>query len=91
MPVFSRLTAYAVAVGILFASAGAALAGLGQPSPWQIGLQDAASPVMDDIIWFHNFLLWIIAGDHRLRSRSAGDRDRAVQRARQSDPVAHHA
>jgi len=60
MPVFSRLTAYAVTVGILFASAGAALAGVGQPSPWQLGLQDAGSPVMADIIWFHDFLLWII-------------------------------
>ena len=35
-------------------------AGLGQPSPWQIGFQQSATPVMDDIIWFHDFLLWII-------------------------------
>jgi len=41
--------------------ADAALAGLGQPSPWQMTLQQSASPVMDDIIWFHDFLLWIIA------------------------------
>jgi cytochrome c oxidase subunit 2 len=34
---------------------------LGQPSPWQLGLQQSASPVMDDIVWFHDFLLWIIA------------------------------
>ena len=60
MPVFSRLIAYAVTVGMLLASAGAALAGVGQPSPWELGLQDAASPVMADIIWFHDFLLWII-------------------------------
>jgi cytochrome c oxidase subunit II len=40
----------------------AAQAGLGQPSDWQMGLQQAASPVMDDIIWFHTFLLWIITG-----------------------------
>jgi cytochrome c oxidase subunit 2 len=39
---------------------GAALAGLGQPSPWQIGLQQSASPVMVDIVWFHDFLLYII-------------------------------
>jgi len=40
----------------------AALAGLGQPSPWQVGLQQSASPVMDNIIWFHDFLLYIITG-----------------------------
>jgi cytochrome c oxidase subunit 2 len=33
----------------------------GQPHPWQIGLQPGATPVMDDIIWFHDFLLWLIA------------------------------
>ena len=31
--------------------------GLGQPEPWQIGLQGAASPVAEDIHWFHNVLL----------------------------------
>jgi cytochrome c oxidase subunit 2 len=43
-------------------SAGTAMAGLGQPSPWQFGLQQSASPVMDNIIWFHDFLLYIITG-----------------------------
>jgi cytochrome c oxidase subunit 2 len=62
MPVFSRLTAFALTLGILFAGAGAALADVGRPSPWQLGLQDAASPVMVDITWFHDFLLWIITG-----------------------------
>jgi cytochrome c oxidase subunit 2 len=37
-------------------------AGVGQPSPWQIGMQDAVTPVMTDVIWFHNLLLWIITG-----------------------------
>jgi cytochrome c oxidase subunit II len=46
----------------LCASAGAAFAQVGQPAPWQLGLQDAASPVMVDISWFHDFLLWIISG-----------------------------
>ena len=32
----------------------------GQPHPWQFGLQSAATPVMDDIIWFHDFLLYLI-------------------------------
>jgi cytochrome c oxidase subunit II len=60
MPVFSRLTTCALTAGSLFAGAGAAFAGIGQPSPWQLGLQDAASPVMADVIAFHNFLLWVI-------------------------------
>src|SRR5271154_825316 len=60
MPVFSRLSAYAVTMGASLAGAGTALADVGQPSPWALGLQEAASPVMADIVWFHNFLLWII-------------------------------
>ena len=61
MKVFSPLTAIAVATGALLGSASAAFAGLGQPSPWQIGMQEAASPVMQDIVSFHDFLLWVIA------------------------------
>jgi cytochrome c oxidase subunit II len=60
MPVLSRFGAFTVAIGTLLASARLAFAGTGQPSPWQLGLQDAASPVMVDIVSFHNFLLWII-------------------------------
>jgi cytochrome c oxidase subunit 2 len=37
-----------------------ALAVFGQPSPWQVGMQQSVSPVMDHIIWFHDFLLYII-------------------------------
>jgi cytochrome c oxidase subunit 2 len=33
---------------------------MGQPSPWQMGMQQAASPIMDTITWFHDFLLYII-------------------------------
>jgi cytochrome c oxidase subunit 2 len=60
MPGLSRLSATALIFGILLASAGSAFAGLGQPTPWQLGLQEAASPVMEDINSFHNFVLWII-------------------------------
>jgi cytochrome c oxidase subunit II len=56
----SRLTAIAVTVVALFAGASAAYAGLGQPTPWEMDLQDAASPIMADIIGFHTFLVWVI-------------------------------
>ncbi|HXX03180.1 MAG TPA: cytochrome c oxidase subunit II [Xanthobacteraceae bacterium] len=59
---FSSFTAAALAVGILLTGSAAAFAGLGQPSPWELGLQEAGSPVMADVIWFHDFLLWIITG-----------------------------
>ena len=39
---------------------GPARAGIGQPSPWETGLQQSASPVMDNLVAFHNFLLVII-------------------------------
>lgn len=39
---------------------GSAHAGQGLAVPWQMGFQDAASPVMEEIIDIHNFLLWII-------------------------------
>ena len=42
------------------AAGGIAFAGMGQPSPWQLGFQQSAAPTMDDIIWFHDFVLWII-------------------------------
>ena len=60
MLVFKRLTALAVAGLVLLTGAKAAMAGLGQPSPWQLGFQQSATPVMDNITWFHDFLLIII-------------------------------
>jgi cytochrome c oxidase subunit 2 len=60
MPVLFRTIAIAAAALLL--PHGAALAGLGQPSPWEFGLQDAATPVMDDVVWLHNFVLWIVTG-----------------------------
>lgn len=44
----------------LFASGGAVLAAAGHPEPWQLGLQTAVTPVMEDIVWFHNFLVWLV-------------------------------
>jgi cytochrome c oxidase subunit 2 len=59
MLVLKRLIAFVTTSLALFAVGGAALAATGQPSPWELGLQGSASPVMDDIVWFHGFLLWI--------------------------------
>ncbi len=39
---------------------GTAFAELGQPAPWEWKLQESASPVMDNITWFHNFLFVLI-------------------------------
>jgi cytochrome c oxidase subunit 2 len=50
----------ALAFVAALAAGGIAFAGLGQPSPWQMGFQQSAAPTMDDIIWFHDFVLWII-------------------------------
>jgi len=59
MLVLKRLIAIAVA-SVTILAGGAAMAASGHPEPWQLGLQGSATPVMDDIVWFHNFLLWII-------------------------------
>ncbi len=42
------------------AVAGPAVAGDGQPHPWQMGLQRAVTPVMEQLTEFHNLLLVII-------------------------------
>jgi cytochrome c oxidase subunit 2 len=62
MLVFRRMAAAAAAIGALITVAllgggNAALAGFGQADPWQLGMQDAATPVMEDVAWFHNDLL----------------------------------
>ncbi len=54
-----RLLGFAVA-GAALATSGAAFAELGQPAPWEYKLQEAASPVMERIISFHNLLLVLI-------------------------------
>jgi cytochrome c oxidase subunit 2 len=53
------LLGFAVA-GVALAAGGAAFAELGQPAPWEYNLQQAGSPVMENIIWFHTFLFWLI-------------------------------
>ena len=54
-----RLLGLAV-LGAALVTCGAAFAELGQPAPWEYKLQESATPVMDNITWFHNFLLWLI-------------------------------
>jgi len=69
MKALSRLAVIALSAGAamvsilvsIMASIGTAWAGLGQPSPWEMDLQDSASPVMQDVAGFHFFLLWVIA------------------------------
>ena len=54
-----RLLGWAVA-GTAFLACGTAFAELGQPAPWEYKLQEAASPVMENITWFHDFLFVLI-------------------------------
>ena len=54
-----RMLGFAVA-GMALLSGGAAFAEVGQPAPWEYRLQESASPVMDNITWFHNFLFVLI-------------------------------
>ena len=62
MLAFRRSTALALTIFALLAGANAALAGSGQPSPWQLGLQQSATEVMDRITSFHDYLLYWITG-----------------------------
>ena len=55
------LLASLAAIIIAVTGTGAAIAGgLGQPEPWQMGLQQAASPSAESIATFHTLLMWII-------------------------------
>ena len=59
-----RLAGLAVAgltlAGLTLAAVGPAFAELGQPAPWEYTLQESATPVMDFIHTFHNWLLGTI-------------------------------
>lgn len=57
---FSMPIACAALLGIGIAVAAAAEGALGEARPWQMGFQDAFSPVMEDIHHFHTLLLVII-------------------------------
>ncbi|MGB0697128.1 MAG: cytochrome c oxidase subunit II [Rhodospirillaceae bacterium] len=58
----SGATLGAVAGGIAALSLGVAPAfAEGIPQPWQLGFQEANSPVMHDIVSLHDFITWIMA------------------------------
>src|SRR5262249_55304320 len=62
MLVRKRLTLVAITLVAILMGGQAALAGLGQPSPWQVGVLQSPSPVMDNILWFHDVRRYIISG-----------------------------
>lgn len=53
-PLRKALLAFGAALAVPAAAHAAA-------SPWQVSLQDAASPIMQQLTSFHNLLLWIIS------------------------------
>jgi cytochrome c oxidase subunit 2 len=66
MLVFKRLGALAASIGALLWCTGMAMAEMaapvaGQPTPWQLGFQPSATPIMEEIASFHHYLLIIIA------------------------------
>jgi cytochrome c oxidase subunit II len=59
MAILNRLLI--VLAGVIgLASNGPALAGEGQPSPWEMGFQKAATPIMEQITSFHTYVTIII-------------------------------
>ena len=52
-----RISVWAI-VGLttLLVAPASVFAGMGQPSPWQRGLQDSASPISDEIHWFYDLV-----------------------------------
>jgi cytochrome c oxidase subunit 2 len=60
MRILKWVSAVLAATTFVLAAGGAAMAAMGHPSPWQLGLQQAATPVMEHIIWFHDFLLYLV-------------------------------
>ncbi len=57
---FGRQLLGFAAAGLSLVAGGTASAEMGQPAPWEYKLQEAATPVMENITWFHNFLFVLI-------------------------------
>lgn len=60
MAMVKNVVALFAAVAVTVLTMGNAIAAQGQAAPWQLGLQDAFSPVAHDMHDFHNLLLVII-------------------------------
>jgi cytochrome c oxidase subunit 2 len=60
MLVLKRLAALAAVMVAGLAIGDTAFAAAGQPSPWEMTFQEAVTPVMEYITWFHNWLLVIV-------------------------------
>src|SRR5262249_44857531 len=60
MQVLKRLAAFAAVMVAGLGMRDSAWAVSGQPAPWEMTFQEAATPVMEYITWFHNWLLVII-------------------------------
>ena len=61
-PVSRGVKVAATALAAWIGLPGHASATFGQPEPWQLGMQPAVTSVGQQMIWFHDFLLYIIAG-----------------------------
>ena len=59
MAIFERMKTVLIAAAPI-ALSGAAYATEGQPAPWQIGFQPAATPIMEQITSFHAYVTAII-------------------------------
>ena len=57
---FKRLIALAGAISCFVTGFAAFAAEPGHPTDWQLGFQTAVTPVMDDIEWFHSYLVFLI-------------------------------
>ncbi|CCD87694.1 cytochrome c oxidase, subunit II [Bradyrhizobium sp. ORS 285] len=55
-----QLGACLLGLAVAGMTGGSAFAETGQPAPWEYKLQEAATPVMENITWFHGLLLTII-------------------------------
>ncbi len=56
----SRVALGSAVAALMLGSGGAALAQTGQPAPWQMNFQTPVTNIAQDVVSFHNLLLWLI-------------------------------